>query len=249
MTLSTFDWTAPPSPAPPLDSLEVHLWRFSLDAPEPEQVALKALLSTGERQRAKDIRMDAHRRRFEVGHGRLRRVLSSYIGLAPEAIEFGRHSRGKPFIVAAQNPAGVQHNYSNTGNLAIVGVALGRPLGVDVEAHRSDVDMELIARRQFAPGEQARLVSLPAPERPAAFYRCWTRKEAYLKASGDGIAGGLQGFEVSFLPGEPPAIVRAKDGPEECRRWSVIAFDAGPGLSAACVVEGAVSRILCWDLP
>ncbi len=107
--------------------------------------------------------------------------------------------------------------------------------------------MELIARRQFARGEQDRLVSLPRDERPAAFYRCWTRKEAYLKAIGDGIAGGLQGFEVSFLANEAPALLRAKGGPEECRRWSIVPLDAGPGLSAACVVEGLPARVVCMD--
>ncbi len=246
--MRTIEWTAPPDSPTAIEAGELHLWRFSLEASAAEHDALEALLSSRERERAAGIRIEAHRRRYEVGHGRLRRVLGRYLGIAPEAIEFGRHSRGKPFITAVQNPGGVQHNFSHTGDVAIVGVALGRPLGVDVEAHRSDVDMELIARRQFAQGEQSRLMSLTPAERVAAFYRCWTRKEAYLKALGEGIAGGLQGFEVSFLAGEPPAILRAKGGPEECRRWNVIAIDAGPELSAACVVEGAVSRVAGWEL-
>ncbi len=236
------------SPPLPLETGEVQVWRFSLDAPESERAPLEALLSPAERERADGIRIETHRRRYTVGHGRLRSVLAGYLRLAPETIEFGRHSRGKPFVVPSQNPLDLQFNYSHTADTALVALALGRTLGVDVEQHRDDVDMELIARRQFAPGEQDRLVSLPRDQRPAAFYRCWTRKEAYLKALGDGIAGGLQGFEVSFLADEAPALIRAKGGPEECRRWSIVALDAGPGLSAACVVEGLPVRVVCLSL-
>lgn len=248
MTLAMYTWTEAHAPAAPVEAGAVHLCRFSLKAEAAEHARLCTLLSSRERQRAEGIRIETHRRRYEVGHGRLRRVLGTYLGIPPETIEFGRHSRGKPFIVASQNALGIQHNFSHTGDVGIVGVTLGAAIGVDVEGHRSDVDMELIARRQFAPGEQARLMSLPSAERPAAFYRCWTRKEAYLKALGDGIAGGLQGFEVSFLESEAPALLRAKGGPEECRRWKMIAADAGPGLSAACVVEGALARVECWEL-
>lgn len=246
MPVQTLDWSTSISPAP-LDSGDVHVWRYSLEAPGPERAALDALLSAPERDRAQGIQIETHRRRFTVGHGRLRRVLARYLQLPPEAIEFGRHSRGKPFIVPAQNPLDLQFNYSHTADTALAAIAIGRTIGVDVEAHRDDVDMELIARRQFAPGERDRLVSLPREQRPAAFYRCWTRKEAYLKALGDGIAGGLQGFEVSFLADEVPALIRAKGGSDECRRWSVLALDAGPGLSAACVVEGLPVRVVCLD--
>ena len=224
------------------------MWRFSLDAAAPECKALEAILSPSELERADGIRIEMHRRRYIVGHGRLRRILARYLAESSDAIEFGRHPRGKPFINPAQNPFDIQFNFSHTADTGLVAIAIGRTLGVDVEEHRDDVDMELIARRQFAPGEQDRLVSLPREERSAAFYRCWTRKEAYLKALGDGIAGGLQGFEVSFLANETPALLRAKGGPEECRRWSVVALDAGPGLSAACVVEGLPARVVCLDL-
>lgn len=247
-SLHLSEWTSPPSALPALDTADLHLWRFALDASDAEEQALGALLSARERERAAGIRLPMHQRRYVVGHGRMRRVLARYVDLAPEAIEFGRHPRGKPFVVAAQNARGVHFNFSHTGNIGIVGVALKRPLGVDVEQHRDDTDMVLIARRQFAPGEQARLMTLPTAERRAAFYECWTRKEAYLKAIGDGIAGGLQGFEVSFLANEAPAILRAKEGPEECKRWVVIPVAAGANLSAACIVERPAERVAGWDL-
>jgi 4'-phosphopantetheinyl transferase len=242
------EWASPPSVPPALGTADVHLWRFPLEAAASEESALVELLSPRERERADGIRMDAQRRRYIIGHGRLRQVLARYVNVAPEAIEFGRHPRGKPFVAATQNVAGMHFNFSHTGNIGLVGVALKRPLGVDVEQHRNDMDMELIARRQFAPGEQARLMSLPTAQRRAAFYECWTRKEAYLKAIGDGIAGGLQGFEVSFLADETPAILRAKEGPGECARWAVIPILAGAELSAACIVERPVERVTGWDL-
>jgi 4'-phosphopantetheinyl transferase len=241
-----FDW-APSSTASTLDGNEVHVWRFSLQAADEERTALEKLLSASERGRASGIKLDTHRRRYVVGHGRLRRVLARYVDARAEEIEFGMHPRGKPFIAQAQNPMDLQFNFSHTADVAMVAVALGRIVGMDIEEHRSDVDMELIARRQFAPGEQDRFVSLPRADRRDAFYRCWTRKEAYLKAIGDGIAGGLQGFEVSFLPNEAPALLRAKGGADECKRWSIIAIDAGENLSAACVIEGAPARVLCLN--
>jgi len=247
MPVQILDWTSS-STASTLVGGEVHVWRFCLDAPGPERLALESLLSSPERERAEGIRIDSHRRRYVVGHGRLRRILARYLDVAAGAIDFGRHPRGKPFINPAQNPNDIQFNFSHTADTALVAIAIGRTLGVDVEEHRDDVDMELIARRQFAPGEQDRMVSLPRDERAVAFYRCWTRKEAYLKAIGDGIAGGLQGFEVTFLANEAPALLRAKGGPEECRRWSIVPLDAGAGLSAACVVEGQPARVVCLNL-
>lgn len=242
------DWMPPASTVPALRAGEVHLWRFSLEATPGEEKNLALLLSLKEHERAAGMRLASVRKRYKIGHGRLRQVLARYLDRAPETIEFGRHSRGKPFIVAAQNAGNFHFNFSHTANVGLVGVALGRPLGVDVEQHRSDTDMELIARRQFAPGEQSRLMSLTAAQRRAAFYECWTRKEAYLKAIGDGIAGGLQGFEVSFLENEAPALLRAKEGPEECKRWIVIPVNAGDDLSAACIVERPTDRVLGWDL-
>lgn len=246
--MHSLDWSRPLSPTP-LQAGDVQVCRFSLEASPGEHAALAAMLSPSERERAAGIKIETHRRRFEVGHGRLRRLLASYLGRAAETVEFGRHPRGKPFIVPGQNPDDVQFNFSHTADIALVAVTLARTVGIDVEANRDDVDMELIARRQFAPGEQARLASLPRADRVIAFYRCWTRKEAYLKALGDGIAGGLQGFEVSFLPNEAPALLRAKGGAEECRRWSILALDPGQGLSAACVVEGIPARVVCVEIP
>lgn len=242
------EWAPPPSVSPTLDAADLHVWRFSLDANANEERALTVLLSAREHERAAGIRMETHRKRYIVGHGRLRQVLARYVQHPPETIEFGRHSRGKPFVAGVQNAIGVHFNFSHTANVGLVGVALKRPLGIDVEQHRNDTDMELIARRQFAPSEQARLMSLPAAQRRAAFYECWTRKEAYLKAIGDGIAGGLQGFEVSFLISEAPALLRTKEGTEECKRWIVIPVDAGADHSAACIVERPVERVLGWGL-
>lgn len=241
------EWIAPSSTLPPLSPADIHVWRFSLDVSLTEEKSLAALLSPREHERASGIRMETHQKRYIAGHGKLRQVLARYVELAPETIDFGRHPRGKPFIVAAQNAQGLHFNFSHTANVGLVAVALKRPLGVDVEQHRSDTDMELIARRQFAPGEQSRLMSLPAAERRVAFYECWTRKEAYLKAIGDGIAGGLQGFEVSFLANEAPALLRTKAGPDECKRWTVIPVNAGENLSAACIVERPAEQVYGWD--
>lgn len=241
-------WCSGPT-APACEPSEVHLWQIRLAASPEEIETLRGLLDEAERNRATRFRLDDVRRRYEAGHGRLRTVLARYLNLAPDAIMFHTGEHGKPFLDSAQNPGGLQFSFSHSGEVALLGVAAGRSIGVDVEAYRDAIDYALIARRQFAAKEADQLDGLPADEREAAFYTCWTRKEAYVKARGEGLATGLDRFEVAFLPGDAPRIVWSVEGPDECTRWDVIPVDLGPRAAAACVVEGPIERARCWSYP
>jgi 4'-phosphopantetheinyl transferase len=148
-------------------------------------------------------------------------LLGQYLNCAAERIRLSYSESGKPFVVEPETPAGFGFNISHSDNLALLAFALTPEIGVDLEHVRSIKDREDIARRFFAPGEYAALSLVPSYDRDLAFYRCWTRKEAFLKARGTGIFRGLQNFEVSLIPDEPARLLKIDDAPEQLGEWSL----------------------------
>ncbi len=202
-----------------------------------EAASLRALLSAEERERAARFRFEADADRFAAGRGALRVVLGHWLGLAPEAVRFGSLPNGKPVLAGHAEP---QFNVSHSGEWALIAVAHGRRVGVDVERVRDDADSGEIARRYFSANEADALGRLSAEAQPEAFFRCWTRKEAYIKARGDGLSFPLDQFDVAFAPGEPPALLANRVEPEEVGRWSLFDLSAAtPGYAVALAVEGA----------
>jgi 4'-phosphopantetheinyl transferase len=132
----------------------------------------------------------------------------------------------------------LQFNLSHSHGTGLVAVAWGRTVGVDLERIRAMSDLDQIVFRFFAPGERSEFATLADDLKPAAFFRCWTRKEAYMKATGEGFSLPLERFEVSLLPGEPARLVTVSGRPGETDRWVVNDIEAGPGLAAAVVIEG-----------
>lgn len=232
--------------APKLCEGEVHLWLFSASAEVSERAALRGLLSQDEQARAQRFALDHLARRHEVAHGRLRRLLAMYLKVEPSEIHFENGPHGKPFIASSQSAGRLAFSFAHSGDVVLTGVTSGRAIGVDVEVYRDRLDMQLVARRQFAPGEVAKLDRLSEDQREDVFYACWTRKEAYLKARGEGLAARLRDFEVTFLPDEPPGVVASSLGEGEPERWEVIPLDLGPRRAAACVAERPVNTVLCW---
>jgi 4'-phosphopantetheinyl transferase len=165
--------------------------------------------------------------------------------LAPEAVRFRYGPRGKPMLDAEDGL--LRFNLSHSGDLALVAVSLGRDIGVDVERVRPDRDLERIATRFFSAAEVAALLALPRAERAGAFYRCWTRKEAYIKALGDGLAIPLDSFDVAFAPGATAALLASRLDSAEARRWSMAALEPGPGYAGAMVVEGDGWTMRCYE--
>jgi 4'-phosphopantetheinyl transferase len=235
-----------PFELPELRAGDVHLWRCSLALGEAERGSLVALLDRKERERSDRMRIGEVRQRFDVSHGRLRQILSRYMDAEPADLQFGAAEGGKPHLRSSSEGPGVQFSLSHSGDLALIGVTIDHAIGVDVEIVRDSVDIDLVARRQFAPGEVARLFNVTGTERVSAFYTCWTRKEAYLKARGEGLIGRLQDFEVSFLPGEVPEIRWTKSGAGERTRWSILDAPFGDSASGACVVERPVGDVHYW---
>ena len=235
-------WTAAPAHCALLCD-DVHVWRAGLDH-EPECIErLAALLSDDERARAERFHFERDRSRFIAGRATLRAILGRYIACDPAALTFGYGARGKPFL-SVPGASNVRFNVSHAGALALYAVARGRELGVDVEKIDRRVDMG-VAERFFSPHERRVLRSL-APARAAeAFFAIWTRKEAYIKGKGEGLSLRLDAFDVSA--GEPPAILRSDDDPQDAQRWRLV--DLGPlrEYAAALAVENGGCRVARWQ--
>jgi 4'-phosphopantetheinyl transferase len=210
------------------------------DAP-PRLERLGAWLTPDERLRAGRYHFDADRRRFAWTRGVLRALLASYVGCAPARIHFGAGPHGKLHLDPACD--GLRFNVSHSHEWALIALARDRDLGVDVEHHRPlRHDLFAIASRFFAPAEVAALRALDRDAQEPAFYRIWSRKEAYIKATGQGVSAGLDTFEVSIGTDRAVAL-RVHDRPDEEARWTMQSLEMGPDYGAALAVERAGERI------
>lgn len=213
---------------------------FRLHADEAEVAGLSALLAPDERARAGRFYFARHRRQFIVARGGLRRTLGEQLGVAPERLVFAYGPQGKPEL-AWPARSGMAFNLSHAGERALLAWTRAGEIGVDIECLRPVTPG--LAERFFAPEEAAALAALPAAEQTAAFFRCWTRKEAYLKALGSGLARPLDGFVVSLAPGQPAELLAVRGDPEEARHWRLEHLDPAPGYCAAIAM-----RRTAWDL-
>lgn len=216
----------------------VDVWEFRLDVSDAARTVLAGRLSADERERAGRMREGWIRDRFVAGRGRLRELLAPYLAVAPEAIEFRTLAHGKPVLAGPPGLPAVTFNLAHSADLALLAVTLERTLGIDVEQVRPDRAHDDLARRFFSPGEREALAALDPEARMRAFYTCWTRKEAYLKAHGAGISYGLGCFEV-MRPGEARAALFANSAePADVGRWRLFDLEAPAGFAAALAIEG-----------
>jgi 4'-phosphopantetheinyl transferase len=248
MTVDPPTWTDPP-PALDLSPAEVHVWRIALDPGAEVVHALAALLNADEQARAARCVAQRHRARFQVGRGMLRTILGRYLATAPERIAFDYGPHGKPSLGGDARASDVRFNLAHSQDAALLGVARGRDLGIDVEAIRPLEDAERIVTRFFSAREQADFLRLAPAERQAAFFRGWARKEAYIKAIGTGLALPLADFDVTLGPGEPPRLLRVAGRPDEPARWRFAEVAPGPAFQGAIAVEGDGWRLRAFTPP
>ena len=207
----------------------------------------RELLAANEIERADRFYFAKDRTRFAVARGAMRQLLAAYLNLDAREIGFVYGPQGKPDLAAPQSASGLRFNLSHSGEIALLAVARGMELGVDVEQIRSDFASGEIATRFFSPEECAKLATLNADQAVDAFFNCWTRKEAYIKARGEGLFIPLDSFEVAFAPGEEPALLQVKSGDENFSRWRFHALHPGPGYKAALAVEGSNHVLRLWE--
>lgn len=228
---------------------EVHVWRVCLNPDGLPLQQLWGVLSPDEQRRAGKFHFQRDREHFVAARGALRVILSRYTGATPHSLRFSYDSFGRPSLVAETGSTPPHFNVSHSGGVALYAVADVREVGVDIEHVREDLAGLEIAERFFSPHEVAALRALPPEERAAAFFDCWTRKEAYIKARGEGLSHPLHLFTVSLAPGHPAALLRTDDDPQEAARWSLVELFPGEGFRAALAVKGEAPSVLCWRWP
>ena len=229
---------------------DVHVWRVPLAAPAARASSLERLLSPDERARADRFAFPDLRRRYVVGRGTLRSILERCTGVPAAVVRFRYGPRGKPALDEPPRPDVIRFNASNSHELALIAVTRGREVGVDLEwTERPISDLEQLAEHVFSPAERAALRTLPAELRLAGFYAGWTRKEAFVKARGDGLALPLDAFDVSLAPDSPAALLAGRGQAADVDRWELRALDVGLGYTAALVVEGRGCQVVIRDWP
>ncbi len=222
-------------PAPPVDRIDV--WIVSLSGDEGQYERARDSLSADECSRADRFVFDEHRRRFALGRGALRGILALYCGCTPREIRFAYGEHGKPRLADCAGGGSLQFNTSGSQQLGVCAVTVGRPVGIDVEFIRPNRERGLV-ELFFAEGERAAYDRLSDEERLAAFYRAWTRKEAYLKAHGTGLTRPLSSFEVTIAPGEPARLVADRQATPGGGAWTLADLDLEPGYAGALAVAG-----------
>ena len=221
----------------------VHVWDTALDLDDARVAALAGLLDEEETSRVRRFHFERDRRRFTVARGVLRTLLGRYLDAPAARLTFGHEGRGKPTLTTPGGNERVCFNVSHSDGRALFAFARGVEVGIDLEAGaRLGEDWPLIARRVFSAREQAELATVAPPLRRAAFLDGWTRKEAYLKATAQGIVDGLTSIEVTLNPARPAAFLTLPDA-DRTRGWTLRDLRVDERFAAALVVEGGAGNV------
>lgn len=237
----------PGRPSPALGPDQVRVWLADLARPPLPAERLTAHLAEEERRRADRFRFEVHRRRFAIGRGLLREMLGRILEVEPAALSFDYGAKGKPSLSLALGsdsaPAGaLRFSLSHSRNAVLLAATWNRELGVDVEALRELANAAGLVERFFAPREREVFDSLAASLRTVGFFTGWTRKEAYVKARGDGLSLPTTAFEVDLVPGSAGRLVDFPREPDEIGRWTLIGLEPAAGFLGALAVERSPDR-------
>ena len=227
---------------------EVHLWATLLDLSNDRLARLQTNLSGDEFARAGRFHHAVDRARFIAARGQLREVLSDYAGVNAREIAFEYTRNGKPMMAPGATRVPLQFSVSHSGGLAIFAISLIGRLGVDVEAVKPLRDAAEIASEFFSPAECQELSSMPPSCYIDAFYRCWTRKESYLKAIGTGLLLPLNAFDVAIASTGSNSLLRVGGDESASRRWSIVHLSPAESFVGALAVESRRVNVRCWRL-
>jgi 4'-phosphopantetheinyl transferase len=225
---------------------EVHLWRIDLEALAADEAHSSTILSDDERARAARFHFPIHRQYFIAGRALLRRILAAYLTADPKELTFSYSAKSKPALAGAHANR-ISFNISHSGEIALIAVTRNRQIGVDVEFIRHDFDTAAIATRFFSEVEQEQLAALSPAERHETFFRCWTRKEAYIKATGEGLSLPLRQFDVSIAAQSQDALLATRPDAAESKRWSLRDVAVKDGYAGAICVSGNDWKLVGWS--
>jgi 4'-phosphopantetheinyl transferase len=238
-------WPRPAEPVPLLPG-EVHVWRAGLAISANEESRRIDALSTDERDRARRFLSAPARTQFVAARSALRRILGGYLNRPPEEVRFVLGPIGKPALPDAG--ARLFFNLSHSRDVALVAVTERGEIGVDVELIREMDSRDALAERFFHPNEVAALRCLPPDLRALGFFNAWTRKEAFLKATGKGISYGIDRVEVTFGPEEPARVLGVDGDTAEATEWSLGVLAPAPGYVGAVALRGCWVRLRCFTV-
>ena len=226
----------------------LHVWRILLSQSEEVVRKLEGLLSVDEMEHADRYRRERNRTQYVVAHGALRELLADYTEQTQRNISFGHTATGKPFLIDGHGEHPLRFSLSHSGEWALVGLALSTEVGIDIEQIDLGVSIEAVAERFFSHSEFEALQAMPLEQRTAAFFSAWTRKEAYVKARGEGIPERLSEFRVSVALA--PQVILLSDSLDPCAtyHWRIYDLDIPPGCAAAVAAQGTTHwiRVMDW---
>ena len=226
----------------------IDVWRIPQNLDQDQLEQYRAILSGDELERCDRFKSEQRRREFIIGRGTLRTLIGQHLALDPSTFEFAYSEHQKPCLSTTVTGPTVAFNLTHSHGLVLIALTLERRIGIDIEYLRPDVDFRKLARRFFSKQESQSLEAYPDAYLPAAFFACWTRKEALLKAIGAGIAFGLRDFSVSVDPLEREVELHTHWDQAEAARWSILNLDLEQDYAAAVAASGSNCKLRCWDL-
>jgi 4'-phosphopantetheinyl transferase len=241
-------WHSPPEHLV-LGCDEVHVWRAMLDIPIAHVQTLEQTLAADERTRAERFHFPKDRTHFIVARGLLRAILGHYLARDPHTLRFCSSQYGKPVLIWESGSNGLCFNVTHSHGMALYAITRNREVGIDLEYIHTEVAWEHIAERFFSSREKSLLRTVPRQMQHKAFFVCWTRKEAYLKARGMGLMLPLSQFDVSVTPGAPAALLRTREEDQDISDWSLHELSPGSNYVAALAVQGHPCRFQYWQWP
>ncbi len=241
-------WNTPPTQLL-LSGKDVHIWRAGLDLPIKRVQELKEKLSIDERIKSEHFRFERDRSQFIAARGILRMILGCYLGVEPSTIRFFYEKHGKPRLQNTFAKTDIQFNVSHSEGLALYSFTRGHEVGVDIEYMREISEMEQIVERFFSVRDRVFFGTLPASEKQYPFFHWWTRKEAFVKATGEGLSSPLDTFDAALAEGKSVGSLGILGEPREGKRWSTWDVTPAEEFAGAVVVEGRGLYVQFWQWP
>ena len=240
-------WLSPPEHLSFLPNT-VDVWRRIVDCSKTSLQDLWSILSQDERDRALRFKFSHHRDRYIAARGILRRTLGTYLLVEPQTLSFSLGPRGKPYL-DNQNAVFCKFNVAHSHDLALYAISQDQEVGIDVESHRKNIDYQRMIPRILTENEASQFWALPRGDQQNAFFSCWTKKEAYLKARGSGLGFPLKHITVGIPTNQATELLQVQGDSAEAARWSLKELLPGPGYSAAVVAAGSEWDVRCWEYP
>jgi 4'-phosphopantetheinyl transferase len=225
------DWSAE------LSSAEIHVWRLDIGKAPTDPADVEGLLSQDELARAQRFRLALDRKNFILSRGVLRRLLGNYLAVEPRELRFVYSEFGRPLLEGSNSGNELHFNVSHSGDMILWAFSHKRRIGVDVERVRRDFSTLEISERFFSPAERAVLRQLPTKTRYESFFRCWTRKEAFIKALGEGLSHPLDQFDVTLAPGDPAKLLATRPIANDAKCWQMWDIAVPSGYAAALIAQ------------